>query len=101
MYEVSEVDTEFHEQLALAQEERPDLFPGVKDIETEFGINRSLRRGSVSRALAQGLKEEVDVQNRWRKKERAEGSMPYAPMREHYSDIRLLAPLIVPYSKAM
>ena len=63
-------------------EDHPDLFVGVKDIEMDFGINRSLQRGSVSRAIAQGLKEEVDVQNRWRQTESSRGSMPYAPMRE-------------------
>ena len=65
----SEVDAEFHYQLAQVKESHPELFPGVADIETEFGIFRSLRRGSTSRAIAQGLKEEVDAQNRWRKVE--------------------------------
>ena len=77
------------------------MFPGVENVESEFGINRSLRRGSTSRAISQGLKEEVDIQNRWRKIENARGSVPFAPMREHYSDLRLLASKILPYSKAM
>ena len=55
----------------------------------------------MSRAVAEGLKEEVDIQNRWRKTEVSEGSMPYGSMCQHYSDLRLLAPTLIPYSKAM
>ena len=97
----SEVDTEFHSQLQVVKDSHPELFPGVTDVETEFGISQSFRRGSTSRAIAEGLKEEVDAQNRWRKTEMSEGSMPYGSMRQHYSDLRLLAPVLIPYSKAM
>ena len=63
----SDVDDEFHEQLKLVNTTHLELFTDIKDIETELGINRSFRRGSVSRAIVRGLKEEVDVQNKWRK----------------------------------
>lgn len=72
----TEVDEEFHEQLKKVKAAYPEFFSDVRDIETEFGINRSLRRRSVSRTIAQGLKEEVDVQNRWRKTEFTGGSIP-------------------------
>ena len=49
----------------------------------------------------QGLKEEVDVQNCWRRLGNIGDSMPHGTMHEHYSDLRLLASIVIPYSKAM
>ena len=68
------------------------------DVREDYGLNRSLRRGSTT--LATLLKVDhsvVDAMNRWRTVESARGRQPKLPMREKYSDILLLVPLLVQY----
>lgn len=72
------------------------------DVFEEFGMSRSFRRGSDSRALAAGVSPAtVDLINRWRTTERAKGRTAQLKMSEHYSDVRLLLELYLPYSRAL
>lgn len=72
------------------------------DVFEEFGMSRSFRRGSDSRALAAGVPTAtVDLINRWRTTERAKGRTAQLKMNAHYSDIRLLLELYLPYSRAL
>jgi hypothetical protein len=72
------------------------------DIREEFSINRSFKRGSSTHAQNQGLSAHIiEVQSRWRKFENARGRKPKLAMIEHYSDIELLIPTLVQYSKMM
>lgn len=72
------------------------------DVFEEYGMSRSFRRGSDSRALAAGVPEAtVELMNRWRVTERAKGRNARLKMSAHYSDVRLLLGLYLPYSKAL
>jgi hypothetical protein len=84
-------------------DERTD-FLGLKDhnVREDFSINRSFRRGST--AHARNMKVPVDVvevQNRWRKFERAKGKRARLSMIENYSDIEQLVPTLIRYSSML
>jgi hypothetical protein len=89
-------------RLKMIQFDRPDLIgPGI-DVDEEFGMGRSIRRGSNSQAINAGLRKEViDRNNRWRKVERAKGRNPRLEMQEHYADARLIIGALVEYSQAL
>jgi hypothetical protein len=72
------------------------------DVFEEFGMSRSFRRGSDSRALAAGVSQAtIDLINRWRTTEKAKGRAAKLKMSDHYSDVRLLLGLYLPYSWAL
>lgn len=84
------------------QFERPDLIPSEVEVDEEFGMGRSLRRGSNSQAINAGLRKEViDRNNRWRKFERSKGRNPRLEMQEHYADARLIVGALVEYSQSL
>ena len=72
------------------------------DVLEEYGMTRSFRRGLDSRAHAAGVSEStIDLMNRWRKTERAQGRLAHLKMNAHYSDVRLLIKKFLPYSQAL
>jgi len=72
------------------------------DVFEEYGMTRSFRQGSDSRAHAAGVLEStIDLMNRWRKTERAQGRLAHLKMNAHYSDVRLLLKKFLPYSQAL
>jgi hypothetical protein len=89
---------------AVQEEDKEDNKLGLKgiDIREDYSINRSFKRGSATHAQNQGLSaHQIEVQGRWRKFEMAKGRKPKLAMIEHYSDIELLIPTLVQYSKMM
>ncbi len=69
------------------------------NIREEYSINRSFRRGSATHAQNCKVPSNViEVQNRWRKFERAKGSRPKVKMIETYADVEQLIPTLVQYS---
>ena len=65
-----EVDTWFKTQVERVQGERPDLIEERVCVQDNFGIFRSMRKGSESRATEVGVgSREIDLINRWRKVE--------------------------------
>jgi hypothetical protein len=92
----------FHQRLDKVQSLRPDLISTEVDVEEVYGIERSLRRGSTSRAVDMGLSTDIiDSNNRWRKFERAHAMQPSLNMREHYTDMLLSLRQLLRYSEAM
>jgi hypothetical protein len=84
-------EPQFFDRLEQIQASRPDLIHSSEDITEEYGIYRSFRRGSTSKATNKGLSPDViDANNRWRKFHRAGTSRPLLSMRDHYTDIRLM-----------
>jgi hypothetical protein len=95
-------DVGFVERLLIVQAARPDVIPMDVDISEQFGVSRSVRRGSTSIARTRGVDDkQVELINRWRKVESARGKKPTLPMREHYSDLSILIPEMVKYSLAL
>eukprot|EP00957_Ditylum_brightwellii_P169341 12889152-Ditylum_brightwellii.AAC.1 len=50
----AKVEDEFHAQLTCVQGSHPHLLPPSIDVADLYGLSRSVRRGSLSRAIDQG-----------------------------------------------
>jgi hypothetical protein len=97
VYEVALMD-----RLAYIKSTSPGLIPEDVDIYEDFGISRSFRRGATSTARARGVNDrQVDLVNRWRSFENAKGRRPQLSMHDHYSDIKILIPELVLFSKGL
>jgi hypothetical protein len=85
--------------LKVLQDEPDSLLGDKKDDIIRYGISRSYRKTSETRARRAGVaKDDVETVNRWRKVERAKGKMPQFDMAEHYSDAKQLGTLTWRYS---
>lgn len=90
------------ERLQVVQSLNPAAIPPDVDVLEQFGLSRSFRRGATSVARVRGVDDKlVDLINRWRKFEGARGRRPALPMHEHYSDISILIPELIKFSKAL
>jgi hypothetical protein len=90
------------DRLAAIQEADPNLIQKDMDVYEEFGVSRSFRRGATSTARVRGVDDrQVDLVNRWRSFESARGRKPRLTMHDHYSDIRILIPELIMFSKAL
>lgn len=91
----------FTERLTRVKILKPFMFePGVSIVDS-YSLRRSLRRGSTSEATNAGIPREIiEMNNRWRKFERAKGRMPSMSMAAHYTEIRLMIPTMVKYSRS-
>ncbi len=83
-----------------------DLFPSsIGDIETlrkRIHVFRTLRRTSDSIAIEEKVAQaDIDVVNRWQAVEKAAGSRPNRPMRQHYAELELLLKPFLRYAWAM
>jgi hypothetical protein len=87
--------------------EHPSLFLADvmtrSDVEEKYNVYRSLRRGSDSQAMAMDVtKYDIDVINRWVKKEKAGTNRPgQSKMKHHYSDINIMLPNFLRCTMAM
>jgi hypothetical protein len=95
-----------HEMLEEVRAEHNILFLGDilsrADIQEKFNVYRSFRRGSDSRAIAMGVSTiDIDVVNRWSKKEAAGTSRPSHKMKHHYTDVVILLPAFERYTNFM
>lgn len=91
------VDYEFKKQVTKVQDARPDLIEASINVFEMFGIFRSMRKGSESRATEEGVSDRViDLINRWRKMEgNKRGSMA---MRDYYLDMLMVKKRYLRYS---
>jgi hypothetical protein len=90
------------ERLVAAQAVVPGAIAPEVDIPEQFGISRSFRRGSTSVARTRGVDDKVvSLINRWRSFEGARGRHPIMPMHEHYSDISIMVPELLKFSRAL
>jgi hypothetical protein len=78
----------FFEQLYFVQARHQDLFsPGI-DVENDFGLLRSGRRGFTMEAANQGVAAAIiEMICRWRNVQRAQGCAPNLGIREHYMEV--------------
>ena len=99
---MSDMSGPFFRRLGMIQVRRPDILARDIEVENVYGIKRSFRRGSTSRATDMGVPPEVtDANNRWRKFERAKARKPKLEMREHYTDVELSVRQLLRYSENM
>ena len=97
---IAELNVLFHSSLPELQEERPNLLDPEIDVQRDFSLKRSLRRGSQTHALNRGIHPDViDRNNRWRKHERARNREPTLTMQETYTDVRASLEFGLRYSR--
>jgi hypothetical protein len=99
---IADFEDEFINRLESLQLIRPGLFePGI-DIAVAYSLFRSLRRGSNTEAIRNKVDSTViDLNNRWRKFERARGRMPSLSMQQHYTQMQGMLPALWEYSRSL
>jgi hypothetical protein len=96
------IEMELMERLQGIKETEPGLIPLDLDVYEDFGISRSFRRGATSTARTRGVDDKyVNLINRWRTFEDAKGQRPTLSMQDHYSDIQIILPELMEFSKAL
>ena len=92
-----EFEDPFMEILEEVQTQRPDLIPPEVDVREDYGILRSLRRGSCAHATNLQIPQVlINAMNRWRQEYRRD--VPKLQMSDHYSRLDALRPTILRYS---
>ena len=90
------------DMLEEIQEDRGELILDSVHVRQDYGMGRSFRRGSDSHAVNQRVDErDVDLNNCWRRFERAQGRRPRLKMQQHYADVRQILPSLLRYSSAL
>ena len=80
----------------------PNLIPKTVDVDDEYSISRSARRGSTTHAFNMQIPPHVvEANNHWRKHQRSRGSTPNMSMMERYSDAKASVPTLIRYSSSM
>jgi hypothetical protein len=98
----STLEPRFYEQLHWVRMRYPDLFAPNVNIEDDYGIARSCRRGSSTEAANQGVPAGIiEMICRWRKVERAQGRAPNLGMREHYMEVTQALEAFLQYSRPL
>ena len=81
---------------------RTKLIDNKVDIREEYGLSRSLRRGSNTHAHNMGVKaSQIELNNRWRKFFYAGGKRPGMGIRDSYIQIKQAMPALLKYSSAL
>jgi hypothetical protein len=99
---IGDFEDEFINRLESLRLIRPGLFePGI-DIAAAYSLFRSLRRGSNTKDVRNHVDEKViDLNNRWRKFERARERMPSLSMQQHYTQMQAVLETMWGYSRAL
>ena len=95
LYKSTEIDEMLIEILEELLDEDPNEFPAEVDTKDKLGdayhCFRTYRRTSDTQALNAGVGgEDIDIVNRWAKKEKAGNRSMSQPMKQHYADFELL-----------
>ena len=90
------------DMLVGIQEKNPQVIGAEVDIYEQFGVSRSFRRGATSTARTRGVDDrQVTLINRWRSFEAGKGRRPQLAMQDHYSDIKIMIPELILFSKSL
>jgi hypothetical protein len=96
---IAEMDEYLHVVLLEVQRQFPRILSDTINVQDEFSVYRSLRRGATSEAQnAQIPKEVIEANNRWRKLCRAKGLTPGGSMMERYTDARISVQALTRFS---
>ena len=106
MFNVRDLDDMLHDVLVDLFDLKRNLFPEdiktVEEIRKFYQCFRSFRRASDTRALEVKVSTpDIDIVNRWRKVEAAEGRRPGFDMKQHYAQFDLLLKPFLRYTSAM
>jgi len=99
---MGDLNSAFHALLKRVQDRWPNVIPASVDVEAEYDIARSKRRGVTANAQNQCIpKEVIEANNRWRKHETVRGMRPGMCMMEHYSDAKASVKMLVRFSQGL
>jgi hypothetical protein len=88
MMESWKLSGEFHEAIKQIQDSVPGLISSAIDVESRYNVYWPFRRGATTRAKEQGVDEvTIEMNNRWRKWQNKQDSMPNLPMSQLYVKI--------------
>ena len=91
-----------HKVLSRVQKIYPRLIPESINIEDEYSMFRSPRRGATAEAQnAKIPKEVIEANNRWKKMERSRGMTPGMSMMERYSEAKASVPTLTRFSGSL
>jgi hypothetical protein len=95
IYSTRSLNDAFLEILEDLFDTHRELFPASIDsketLRKRIQAYRTFRRTSDSIAIDEGVdKTDIDIVNRWEALEKAKGSRPNRPMRQHYAELELL-----------
>lgn len=97
-----QLEQKFFDRLDAVKERCPLLINDSLEVEEEYGISRSFRRGATSEVMNKlGNSEVVEANGRWRKTNQAGAKRPNITIREHYTDVRLIVDLLLRFSQAL
>jgi len=97
-----DLDLALHEILKEVQDLHPEVITKSVDIEEEYSIFRSLRRGVTSHAQNVKIdKSIIEANNCWRKHARSNGMLPGMSMLERYSDAKASIPTLIRFSSQL
>lgn len=95
------INEEFLAQLEGIQKDKPNMLDKKIKVRQRYGINRSLRRGSRTRAQYKRVdKDIIELINRWSRFEGVRGR-PALSMYDHYAEMRQLLNIYVIYSQSL
>jgi len=96
---VAEMDIGFHELLRNVQRRCPNLIADGVNIEEDYSMKRSLRRGATAEAQNAHIPTNViEANNGWRKIARAKGMTPGMSMMQRYTDAKASVPTLIRFS---
>ena len=106
MWTSREVDDFLHQVLHEIFAEQPELFPpditNIDEITKHYQSFRTFRRSSDTRALERNISSnDIDVVNRWKTVEEAQGKRPDRSMKQYYAQIELLICPFLRYTHQM
>ena len=97
-----EYEYEIRSQLEAIQQEGDGLINPAVQVFEDYGVSRSFRRGSDTQAIVQNVDaRDIDLNNRWRRVEKAEGRKVGLKMQQHYADVKQMLKPLLRYSAAL
>jgi hypothetical protein len=102
MLERWRLNCEYHAIMIRVQNRCPTLIAKDIEVEKKFNVYRSFRRGATTQAKEQGVSEStIALNNRWRKVQLKQGSLPKLPMSQLYTEISQALTSKLRFSKAL
>ena len=99
---LAEMDILLHDVLHKVQLRYPSVIGDAVNIEDEFSVYRSLRRGANTEARNVRIpKDVIDANLRWRKLMRSQGMIAGFTMQERYTDTSANVPALVSFSRCL
>ena len=92
---VGDMDFYFHKVLKEVQRRHPSIISESVNMEEDFSVSRSLRRGMTAEARNVGISGDViNMNNKWRSILQANRMNPGMSMIKRYTDAKVSAPTL-------